>query len=229
MCFSAGASFTSGVVISTIGVLAVKQVYKPSQIAFAIIPLLFGFQQLAEGCLWLTLPGTDFILVRKISTYVFLLMAQIIWSWLIPLSVLLMEEEPGRRKILRVMVAIGVALSMYYSYFLLFFKVTSQILDCHILYTTESPESLALPTFILYLAITIAPFFVSSIKRMYLLGIIMALSCLMSAIFYKLYLTSVWCFFAAIISIFIFLILRESKKTRPNIQSNGIPHRNRIN
>lgn len=218
MCFSAGASFASGVVISTIGILAVKQVNKPSQRAFAIIPLLFGFQQFAEGCLWLTLPGTDFIIVKKISTYVFLLTAQVIWSWVIPLSVLLMEEEPRRRKILRVMVAIGAALSMYYAFYLFFHKVTSQIMNCHILYTTESPESLALPTFILYLAVTIAPFFVSSIRRMYLLGIIMAMSCLAAAVFYKLYLTSVWCFFAAIISIFIYLILRESKKPCPDTQ-----------
>jgi hypothetical protein len=219
MCFSAGASFTSGVVISTIGVLAVKQVNKPCQRAFAIIPLLFGFQQLAEGCLWLTLSGTDFILVREISTYGFLLTAQVLWSWLIPLSVLLMEKELRRRKTLRVMVAIGVALSVYYAYFLFFHKVTSRILDCHILYTTESPESLALPTFILYLSVTIAPFFVSGIKRMYVLGLIMAFSCLATAVFYKLYLTSVWCFFAAIISIFIYLILRESNKACPDTQT----------
>jgi hypothetical protein len=213
MCFSAGASFASGVVISAIGISSVKEVYKPSQRVFAIIPLLFGIQQLAEGCLWITLSRTDFVIVKKISIYVFLITAQVLWSWVIPLSVLLMEEEPRRRKILRVMLVIGVALSMYYAFYLFFHKVTSQILDCHILYTTESPESLALLTFILYLAVTVASFFVSSIRRMYLLGIIMALSCLMAAVIYKLYLTSVWCFFAAIISIFIYLIIRESKQT----------------
>jgi hypothetical protein len=213
MCFSAGASFASGIVISAIGVASVKEVNKPSQRVFAIIPLLFGIQQLAEGCLWITLSRTDFVIVKKISTYVFLITAQVLWSWVIPLSVLLMEEEPRRRKILRVMLVIGVALSMYYAFYLFFHKVTSQILDCHILYTTESPESLALLTFILYLAVTVASFFVSSIRRMYLLGIIMALSCLMAAVIYKLYLTSVWCFFAAIISIFIYLIIRESKQT----------------
>jgi hypothetical protein len=212
MCFSAGASFASGIVISAIGVASVKEVNKPSQRVFAIIPLLFGIQQLAEGCLWLTLSGTDFVIIKKFSTYVFLITAQVLWSWVIPLSVFLMEEEPRRIKILRVMIVIGVALSMYYAFFLFFHNVTSQILGCHILYTTESPESLALPTFILYLAVTVAPFFVSSIRRMYLLGTIMALSCLAAAVFYKLYLTSVWCFFAAILSIFIYLILRESKR-----------------
>jgi hypothetical protein len=212
MCFSAGASFASGVVISAIGIASVKEVHHPSQRVFAVIPLLFGIQQLAEGCLWLALSGTDFVIVKKISTYVFLITAQVLWSWVIPLSVLLMEKEPRRRKILQGMLVIGVGLSIYYAFFLFFHKVTSRILDCHILYTTESPESLALMTFILYLAVTVAPFFVSSIRRMYLLGTIMALSCLVAAVLYKLYLTSVWCFFAAIISIFIYLILKESKK-----------------
>jgi hypothetical protein len=217
MCFSAGASFASGIVISTIGVVTVKEVYKPSQRVFSIIPMLFGIQQLAEGCLWITLSGTDFVIVRKISTYVFLVTAQVLWSWVIPLSVFLMEEKPRRRKILQIMIVIGVALSMYYAFFLFFHNVTSQILDCHILYTTESPESLELPTFTLYLGVTVVPFFVSSVRRIYLLGIIMSLSCLTAVIFYKLYLTSVWCFFAAIISVFIYLILRESKKADASI------------
>jgi hypothetical protein len=219
MCFSAGASFASGIVISAIGIAAVKEVKKPSQRVFAMIPLLFGIQQLSEGCLWLTLSDSGFFLVKRISTYVFLITAQILWSWIIPLSVLSMEEEPRRRNILLVMFIVGIVLSIYYAFFLFFHDVTSRIMDCHILYTTESPEALALPTFILYLAVTIAPFFVSSIRKMYLLGIIMTISLLMAAVFYKLYLTSVWCFFAAIISIFIYLILRESKKTdaSPNI------------
>jgi hypothetical protein len=219
MCFSAGASFASGIVISAIGVATVKEVYKPSQRVFAIIPLLFGIQQLAEGCLWITLSGTDFVIVKKISTYVFLITAQVLWSFVIPLSVLLMEVEPRRKKVLWVLLVIGILLSLYYAYYLFFFNVTSQILDCHILYNTESPQSRALPTFMFYLAVTIAPFFVSRIKRMYLLGIIMSLSCLTAAIFYKLYLTSVWCFFAAIISIFIYLILRESKKAEASINN----------
>ena len=217
MCFSAGASFASGVVLSSIGIITVKEIHNPSQKVFALIPILFGIQQLSEGCLWLTLSGSDFFLVRRICSYIFLMTAQTLWSWMIPLSVLLMEEEAWRRKILRIMLVVGIVLSLYYSYFLVFHNVTSRIMDCHILYTTESPEFLALPTFIFYLAVTIAPFFVSSIRKMYFLGIIMALSCLLAAVFYKLYLTSVWCFFAAIISVFIYLIIRESKKTYTSI------------
>jgi len=40
MCFSAGASFTAGAVISAIGVATVIKVRKPSQKLFAVIPFI---------------------------------------------------------------------------------------------------------------------------------------------------------------------------------------------
>jgi hypothetical protein len=51
MCFSAGASFAGAVVISAVGVATVRKAKKPTQRLFAGIPLLFGFQQFAEGTL----------------------------------------------------------------------------------------------------------------------------------------------------------------------------------
>ena len=60
MCFSAGASFAGGVVISAIGVVTIREVHKPSQIVFACIPVFFGIQQIVEGCLWIALPDADY-------------------------------------------------------------------------------------------------------------------------------------------------------------------------
>lgn len=81
----------------------------------------------------------------------------------------------------------------------------------HIQYNTTFPKSLSMPAFITYLIVTITPLFISSIKRTHLLGILMFLSCLVTAIFFTQYLTSVWCFFAALISGVIFWILKDSK------------------
>jgi len=55
MCFSASASFAGGAVLTTIGVASVSKVSDPKQKLFAEIPLLFAFQQFAEGVVWLTL------------------------------------------------------------------------------------------------------------------------------------------------------------------------------
>jgi hypothetical protein len=212
MCFSAGASFVGGVIISGIGVATIREVHKPSQLVFASIPLFFGVQQIVEGCLWLTLPDADYVNIQKIATYLYLIMAQVLWPTLIPVSVLLMEEDKKRKRILQILLGLGITLSLYYSVCLLSFNVMPQIKGFHIQYNTEFPESFAITAFIVYLFVTITPLFVSGIKRTHLLGILMFLSCFITGIFFTQYLISVWCFFAALISGVIFWILLDAKR-----------------
>jgi len=213
MCFSPEASFAGGIIISAIGIATVRKVHNPSQIVFASIPLFFGIQQIAEGFLWMTLPDNDFINIQKISTYVFLIMAQVIWPLMIPVSIMLMEENINRKKVMRLFSGLGLALSLYYSFCLLTFSVHPEISGYHILYKNDFPHSLSNPAFAVYLIVTVAPLFLSGIKRTWLLGILMTFSCLITAIFFRQYLTSVWCFFAALISAVIFWILNDSRKT----------------
>jgi hypothetical protein len=212
MCFSSEASFAGGIIISAIGIATIKKVHNPSQLVFASIPLFFGVQQIVEGCLWLTIPNPEYGLAQKISTYIFLIMADVLWPTIIPLSVLLMEENHKRKRVLRILLGTGIFLSLYYVYCLLFYNVTPQIMGYHIQYNTDFPVSLSMPAFIIYLIVTITPLFISGIKRTHLMGILMFLSCLITAIFFTQYLTSVWCFFAALISGVIFWILRDSKR-----------------
>lgn len=212
MCFSAEASFAGGVIISAIGVATIKKVHNPSQLIFASIPLFFGLQQFAEGFVWLTLPNPEYVNIQKIATYMFLIMADFLWPMMIPLAVLFMEESKKRKKILWILFIGGLSLSSYYAFCLVSFNIYPQIEGYHILYKTDFPKSLSMIAFSIYLIVTITPLFVSSIKRTHLLGTLMFLSCLVTAIFFRQYLTSVWCFFAALISGVIYWILRDSKR-----------------
>jgi hypothetical protein len=212
MCFSPEASFAGGVIIFSIGVGTIRKVHKPSQLVFASIPLFFGIQQFVEGFLWLTIPHPEYGNVQKFGTTMFLIMAQVLWPIMIALSVLLMEENKKRKNILWAFLIMGISVSFYYSYCLIFYNVSPQIMGYHIQYMSDFPRSLSVVAFTLYLIATIPPLFVSSIKKTHLLGILMSLSCLVTAIFFTQYLTSVWCFFAALMSGVIFWILRDSKK-----------------
>jgi hypothetical protein len=212
MCFSAEASFAGGIIISSIGVATVKEVHKPSQLVFASIPLFFGVQQITEGCLWLTLPNPEYGTVQIFSKYIFLIMAEVLWPMMIPLSVLFMEENNKRKRILWILLVMGVSVSLYYAFCLLSFNVTPQILGYHIQYRTDFPKFSTALAFIVYFIASITPLFVSSIQRTHLLGILMFLSCVVTAVFFWQYLASVWCFFAAFISGVIFWILRDAKR-----------------
>ena len=176
MCFSSEASFTGGVIISAIGTAVLTRVHKPSQILFACIPLFFGLQQFTEGFLWLTIPRPEYGNELKFLTVLYLAMADVLWPLIIPLSVLFMEENVKKRKILWIFLIAGLLVSSYYTFCLFNFQVKPQIMRYHLFYNTGFPESMAIPALIIYLLATLPPLFVSSVQKTKLLGILMFLS-----------------------------------------------------
>ena len=219
MCFSAGASFTAGVLLTFAGTETLRKVHKPSQIGFASIPIFFGLQQFAEGVLWLVITKPQFAGLQAAMTIVFLIMAQILWPVLVPLSVLLMEKHKIRKRILIFLLAVGVSVALYSAYSLIFFHTRAEVSFLHIAYISDYEDPFRLIAMALYLIATLAPFFASSIKNTHILGIIIGISFIVSAVFFSMYLISVWCFFAAVVSFIIFYTIRdEHKKMRLNKQ-----------
>ncbi len=212
MCFSTEASFAGGVIIAAIGIVTIKKVHKPSQIVFATIPLFFGLQQITEGFVWFILQHSAYTEYLNLASYGFLILAQVFWPVMIPLAVLTMEVNKKKRKYLWGLLGMGILLSSFYVVCLFMLKVVPVINGYHIEYLQNFPNAIQLPAFAIYLFASITPLFISSIKRTHLMGILMSLSCLVSIIFFTQYLTSVWCFFAAFISLIILWILRDAKK-----------------
>jgi len=216
MCFSAGASFAGGAVITTIGIMTVRKNSEPSRKLFSAIPLIFGVQQISEGFVWVALQSSGHDLMLALASYIFLLAAVVLWPFIIPLSMLLMERSPERRKALWVFLAAGILTSVYYGIGLLLYNVDPEISSHHIKYSNEFPRQFANLAFITYLLATLVPLFLSSTRRMWLLGALMTASCLVTGIFYKEFLTSIWCFFAAIISVVIYWIIATNTVTERN-------------
>jgi hypothetical protein len=212
MCFSAGASFTGGVVLSAIGVATVRTAHNPSQKLFAGIPLFFAFQQYAEGVVWLTLRSGENYQIQTMAAYTFLVMALVIWPVMIPAALRRMEEAKRKKNIISGFMFAGVLLSAYYVFCLLTFSVTPRINGFHIQYVNDFPDILGYVAFGIYVIVTMAPLFISSVKGMSLFGGFSFFSCLVTGIFYKEYLTSVWCFFAALISVVVYWIILESQE-----------------
>ena len=213
MCFSAGASFAGGIIISAVGVATVRTVRKPTQRLFAGIPLFFGFQQFAEGVLWVTLRSGGHDWLQNAATYIFLITAMVIWPVMIPLSMWFMEEAKKRKRILAGLVVTGGILSLFYAFCFISYNVTPQISGFHIRYVDDFPRTFVTIASFFYPVSTVAPLFVSSVRRMWLFGIVITASYLVTGIFFAQYLTSVWCFFAALISVVIYAMLRESQTT----------------
>ena len=208
MCFSAQASFSSGTILTIAGIATLRKSDRPEQKLFAAIPLIFAFQQFAEGVLWLTLKSGKAAELQNVVTHIFLVAALVIWPVVVPLSMRLMEHGKGRKIILSVLTLAGGILGAFYAHCLISYNVTPQIQSFHIQYNDNFPY--VHYAFQTYLAATLIPLFVSSVKRMWLFGGLMTVSCVVTGIFYAQYLTSVWCFFAAGLSVVIYWVLSES-------------------
>lgn len=213
MCFSATASFGAGVVLSVVGAAAIKKAQSPSQIAFASIPLLFAMQQITEGFLWLALSDPAYSSLQQVTTYNFLFFAQVAWPVWVPFAVLQLDPKEKRRMIEKILVGIGAVVSLYLAYCLLNYRVEAKIVGYHISYEQDYPASLSRYGGLLYIIATIGPPFFSRVKRMWLLGVTVLISYAVTAIFYTDYIVSVWCFFASIISVAIYVIMYELNKS----------------
>jgi len=211
MCFSATASFTSGVLLSAVGAATIKANKELGSRLFAAIPMVFGLQQLSEGFVWLTLQSPGHDLLQKISMYIFLTVALVCWPTIMPLSVLLMERSEKRRKALYAVLAVGLVVSLGCAIAMLLYPVTAQISNHLILYTVDFPLPITDEALIAYVIATLTPLFISSKKRVFVLGVVMVLAYLVAFFFFREYLISVWCFLAALLSVIIYWIVLDGK------------------
>ena len=209
MCFSAAASFAGGAIISSIGIPTIRRNTDPGQRLFAAIPMIFGIQQICEGFVWIALqsPGHDLIL--KLSTTIFLITAVVVWRPLFRSPCCSWSRIPDGGVLHILFLFVGIVLSAGHAIGLMVYTVTVQISGYHILYSMDSPSLLARLAVIGYILATIPPLFLSSKKRVNLFGLVIVVAYAVTQYFYREYMLSVWCFFAALASLIIWWAINE--------------------
>ncbi len=201
MCFSAPASFIAGGVLGAVGVATLSKAKKKSQLPFASIPLLFGIQQIIEGVVWLSVASST--VVTTVATYAYLALSHVFWPIFIPLSILILERDRERRCVLKVLVFIGLLVGGYLLYFIINNTVTPGIVNQSIAYTgTEVPYKFF--ALALYLISTCGSAFVSSHKLVRIMGALAFALFFVAGWFYHATYVSVWCFFAAVVSLLVY-------------------------
>lgn len=221
MCFSPATSFGAAALLAVAGIASIAKVRQQKEMLFAAIPVLFALQQVAEGLLWLSIGNLGLRPLRANLTYFFLFVAESVWPVWVPLSLLLMERTRFGKTILTLLLATGVLTAVYLAFYLLTYGVEATVSGCHILYMQHLHSPYNVLTSLPYLSATILPFFVSGVRGMRWLGIVVLASYLITKAFYDYHLLSVWCLFAGLISVFIYGIVSSHpmKITVKNIKS----------
>src|SRR5271170_5871739 len=113
MCFSATANFVGSGVLGTIGVITLTKVKHRRELLFATLPTLFAIHQFIEGFVWLGLDGTMSPAVAHDMGAAFMLYAQGLLPFVLPLSVLLFEPTAKSRRRMLPFLVIGGATTLY--------------------------------------------------------------------------------------------------------------------
>jgi hypothetical protein len=207
MCFSASASFTAAAATAIAGGAALQGAARPSYRLLAAVPLLFAIHQFAEGILWLALSDPARAGWGPPAMLVYLAILKVVWPAWVPVAILKLETEP-RRRLLWALVVFGAVLSPVLAYGLGAYPVSANIAGHHVQYRQDMPYLYFWFTHLGYPVAVVLPPLLASNRLVRFTGALVLASLVLTKIFFYYYFISVWCFFAAIISVGLVLAVR---------------------
>ncbi len=212
MCFSATANFAGSAVLGGIGVATVAQVRNRRQVLFAALPLLFAVHQFTEGFVWLGLDGRLGPVFTRDAGAVYVLYAQGLLPLVLPLSVFLIEPTVERRRRMLWFTTLGGVLMLYILWGLIAYPLVTSIEHNSIVYA--NPVTVTMTVAVLYVIATCGALFFSGYRWLVWLGAA-NLSGLLVVMAVKRYaFTSVWCAYAAVVSVLIWFAVRSQRGDR---------------
>ncbi|MGC2656835.1 MAG: DUF6629 family protein [Bryobacteraceae bacterium] len=213
MCFSATANFTGSAVLGAIGVATIAEVKHRRELLFASLPCLFALHQFTEGFVWLGINGKISHTALQGVAAAYVLYAQGLLPFLLPLSVLLIEPTRHRRSRMMYFLALGTGLTLYILWGLMMdplqvYAHGHSIVYNNVLTTTK-------PVAVLYVIATCGALFFSGFKDLVILGWLNMVGLIIVMLIMSYAFTSVWCAYAAVVSVVIYFFFRRSRGVRP--------------
>jgi hypothetical protein len=213
MCFSATANFVGSAVLGAVDVVTLTRVKHRRELLFAALPTLLAIHQFIEGFVWLGLDGILSPAVAHNMGAAFMLYAQGLLPFLMPLSVLLFEPDAKSRRRMLPFLVLGGGTALYNLWALTAFPLQLYIRGNSIVYINQATNHTAVA--VLYVIATCGSLFFSQIKPMILFGVA-NLAIILVVMEVKRYaFTSLWCAYAAVASVIILAYFWKSHGHRP--------------
>jgi hypothetical protein len=168
VCFSAAANFVGSGVLGTIGVASLTKVKHKRELLFASLPTLFAVHQFIEGFVWLGLDRAMSPEVTQKMGAAFVLYAQGLLPFVIPLSVLLFEPDKKSRRRMIPFLVIGTLTTLYMLWALIAYPLHIFVKENSIVYINDGTNNTVLA--ILYVIATCGSLFFSKVRDMVILG-----------------------------------------------------------
>ena len=209
MCFSPEADLAAGVLVSVVGIDAIKRARTPEELPLAALPLLFGVHQLIEAFVWWGLAGKVPASLGDTAIWLYLAIAFLLPLW-VPLAVRGVEPSPGRRPIITVLVGVGLLVSLVLLGTLVWGSVDAAVVGHHIAYAVDIPGGGAIG--VMYVVATCGALLLSSDRWIRYFGMSNVVAVVVLVWLTVGGLTSLWCVWAAVTSVAIDLFLRDEER-----------------
>jgi hypothetical protein len=213
MCFSATANFVGSAGLGAVGVVTLTKVKHRRELLFAALPVLFAIHQFIEGFVWLGLDGILSPAVTHDMGAAFMLYAQGLLPFLLPLSVLLFEPNGKSRRRMLPFLALGTGTTLYILWALTAFPLQVYVKGNSIVYINQATNNTAVA--VLYVIATCGSLFFSKVRAMVIFGAANMVILLAVMAFKRYAFTSLWCAYAAVASVIILAYFWRSSGHRP--------------
>ena len=213
MCFSATANFVGSGALGAIGVVTLTRVKHRREVLFAALPTLFAIHQFIEGFVWLGLDGILSPVVAHNMGAAFMLYAQGLLPFLLPLSVLLFEPGMKSRRRMLPFLVLGGSTALYILWALTAYPLQLYVRGNSIVYINQATNNTAVA--VLYVIATCGSLFFSKVRAMVMFGAANLVILLVVMEFKRYAFTSLWCAYAAVASVIILAYFWRSSEDRP--------------
>jgi hypothetical protein len=212
MCFSASADFVGSAVLGAIGVATLAEVKQPREVLMAAMPCLFALHEFIEGFVWLGMNGTLSAQVAHNMGAAYVLYAQGLLPFLLPLAVYMIEPTRRQRRRMLAFVILGGVLAVYLLWGLIAYPLAISMQAHSILYDNVITTTTLVA--VLYVVATCGSLFFSGYGPLVELAWANLVGLIVVSLVKRYAFTSVWCAYAAVVSVIIYFFFRRTRKYR---------------
>jgi hypothetical protein len=213
VCFSPEGDLVGGIVVTAIGVDALRHLrQRKDHLALAALPLLLGFHQIDETFVWWGLQGTVPHELGRVAMWVYLTIAFVVLPVFVPLVIMLLEPTSRRKRRIAPFLVIGAGVSAVLLETMLRNGPSVTLGAYHLAYSIGLQHGTVIIG--LYIVATCGSLLASGFRHIVVFGIANLVAVAILARLSADGFASLWCFYAAIACGAILLHMRYAKPHR---------------
>ena len=212
MCFSAEVDFAAAAVITVPAVDSLRHVESPNELPIALVPSLFVVHSLASGLTWLGVDGSVSGPVGTAAEWIYVLIAFVVIPALVPLAVWCLERTRWRRQVTGSVAFVGSVVAVIFLLRLMLNGYVAIAHDDWIQWQVQGAGTVLLTAG--YLLATCGVLLISGERWLFIYGLVNVVAVAAIATATREGFASVWCFWAALTSVFVAAYLRQRGESR---------------